>query len=504
MGSKKTTTKSQETATQTPDVPAWARGPIQNYYGEIANVGNGDSDFWTAPNASQTAAFNLPLTPGSGATGNASNALTGMLGKSAPQIYGNGSQQILGRIGDNGVTGAFGENITPATYTPATATSATQTLATTPDRDMLGAEYGDAITVNRPDATGFQPVLSDFRPSAGGSRVEEAYIRDYIDDFLNPATDQVVNTSLADYDVDADRRQAAFERQGAANNAFGGSGFALREGQLGAELARGRGALSAGLRRDAFNDAVSAAAQQAGLLNQSRIAQANNRTQASIANNGLLGQIALANQNAANTFARDRYQGDLTASLADAGYASDARNRQFEADLGDNRLAYNTEADTNRFNAGTANDLSMFNAGQETGVSQFNSGLGADMSQFNTNLAFDQAATNAGLEMQNRGLNLSTAQSLGDLGLAQNADARANVESLLSRGSEQERLDMAQQLAPYTRLGVMGDLLDPGLLSIITGQTVNTEGTSTSKESGGLLGQILGGAFQLGSAYLGK
>lgn len=442
MGSKTTKTTSKESATTKPIIPSYAQLPIQNHYSRVNNLfQQGDpSDFYAPANPLQLAAFGTDLNSGNG-------------------IANYGAQTAANTINLNNV--------------PFNAAQTTNAQA--PDRGLLGAVYGDPVTVDRVDASGYSPMLSDYQSTASGGGIQPVDATEYIEGFRNPAEKDVLRAALADYDYDAKKQKAAFEAQAAANNAFGGSGYALASGELGAGLTRGRGALSANTRRDIHNDAVQAALAQAGLVNQSRIAADTNATSASIARDRTNADVALANLGFQNNFLRDQYQGDLTTSLANAGYAADARNRQFDADVGDARTIYGTEADIGLFNADQANTNSRFNSQQES----------------------DVAATNMGLDLQGAGL-------LADIGLGLNADARANQQSLLQTGSEMERLQLAEQLAPYTQAGVMGDLLDPGLLSIITGQQIDSTGTSTSKQSGGLLNSLLGGAFSLGSAYLGK
>lgn len=438
LSSKTTKTNSKESATSKPILNPITQAPVNNYYNRVNGLfQHGDpSDFFAPANPLQEQAFGTDLTSGNG-------------------IANYGAQHAANTINLNNVP-----------FNPAQTTQ-----AQAPNRGLLGATYGDPVTVDRVDASGYRPMTSDYQSTASGGGIQEVDATEYIEGFYNPARDDVLRASLGDYDIDAKKRQAAFEAQSAANGAFGGSGYALASGELGAGLTRGRGALSAGIRRDIHNDAVQAALAQAGLVNQGRIAADTNATQASIARDRTNADVNLANLGFQNNFLRDQYLGDQTVNLANAGYASDARNRQFDADVGDARTIYGTEADIGLFNADQANTNSRFNSAQES----------------------DVAATNMGLDLQGAGL-------LADIGLGLNQDARANQQSLLNTGSEMERLQLAEQLAPYTQAGVMGDLIDPSLLAILTGQQVDSTASGTSKQSGGLLGDILiaaaGGAAQ--------
>lgn len=97
-----------------------------------------------------------------------------------------------------------------------------------------------------------------------------------IDRFLNPYLSNVVDTTLADYDVDSGRTRAAQQAQAAKNQAFGGSRYALREAQTEGELARGRATTDAGLRSSAYDKAMAAAQQEAAMRLQASLASAQN------------------------------------------------------------------------------------------------------------------------------------------------------------------------------------------------------------------------------------
>lgn len=73
--------------------------------------------------------------------------------------------------------------------------------------------------------------------------------------YTNPYTQDVVDTTLDDFDVDAGRTRAAQEAQAAKARAFGGSRYAVREAQTEGELSRARATTAAGLRDQAFNTA---------------------------------------------------------------------------------------------------------------------------------------------------------------------------------------------------------------------------------------------------------
>lgn len=201
-----------------------------------------------------------------------------------------------------------------------------------------------------------------------------------INRYLNPVTEQLVDTSLAAFDDDAGRRQAAFAAQGAQNGAFGGSRYGIAEAQFGADATRERSLLDSQLRSSAFDRATGLA-------------------------------------------------------------STDTANRQ-------------------------------------------------DTGQFNANLQRQQLADR-----------IAAAQVIGNNATSGGSLAQGDAAAQLAAGNAQRAIDQQNALAPLTGLAAYGGLLDPALLAALTGQTINTTGTGTSKTSGGLLQGLLGGvAGGLGTA----
>jgi hypothetical protein len=91
--------------------------------------------------------------------------------------------------------------------------------------------------------------------------------------FYNPFEDRVVETSLADFDHGAGQQTAQANLDLAGDTTFGGSSGALYKSALGGELARGRGALSAGIRSDGFRTALGGATSQAQMNEQALVRQ---------------------------------------------------------------------------------------------------------------------------------------------------------------------------------------------------------------------------------------
>jgi hypothetical protein len=159
--------------------------------------------------------------------------------------------------------------------------------------------------------------------------------------YMNPYLNDVVGTSLADFDANAGQTRAAQAAQAARSGAFGGSRYGIREAQTEGELARARGSLDANLRATGFNTA-------AGL----GMADADRGTANSQFNTGAQNQFALT-QAGMNTDA--------------ARYGADARNDAARFNAGQEDASLNrgvqgaaTLADiANQYGAGVRSDLAL-------------------------------------------------------------------------------------------------------------------------------------------------
>lgn len=103
-----------------------------------------------------------------------------------------------------------------------------------------------------------------------------------LEDYMSPYRQQVIDTSLADYDFGADKTRAAQDLELAGAGAFSGSGSSLTRSATEGELMRGRGSLAAGLRDQGFNTAANLSnmdaqrAQQTDLANLEAMFQRGN------------------------------------------------------------------------------------------------------------------------------------------------------------------------------------------------------------------------------------
>lgn len=104
--------------------------------------------------------------------------------------------------------------------------------------------------------------------NAGASSTTAQSLLTNLDSYQNPFQQQVIDTSLADFDANSGVTRAAQAADGARNGALGGSRFGVREALTEGELARGRGSLDANLRAEGFNTATRLSGEDAGRRQQ--------------------------------------------------------------------------------------------------------------------------------------------------------------------------------------------------------------------------------------------
>ncbi len=438
MGSSTKKTTSNQTTNQattnasnlttTPNVADFAVSPVQNYFSALGDFGsNYKPDMLTTPaNGLQQQSYtNAHFLPSGGSELGQASLFAQQAGNAAPANY---NAPII-----DPVTRAGNVNVNAASLGPAEQAALAQAQA---------AQAGPAAS------------LLD-----GG-----------LDKYMNPYLSNVVDTSLADFDANAGRVRAAGTNQLARLGAFGGSRAGIAQAATEGELARGRGALDAGLRSEGFNTA-------AGLANT----DAGRRQETSLFNTG--------NQQQTN--------------LANAGF----------------------ENQTNQFNTGQSNQQNQYGAGLQNSANIAQAQIAAQIEQANAAAANQRASQQAGLDAQGGMFNVGTQQqaldrmlSAGGL-LSNNAQtgsaiANNNLASQMAAGNNQWDIDRYNNGAPITAMQGFGSLVDPSLYSEFTGQNVNGyengtlfgtgTGTETAKTSGGLLGSLgglLSGAAGIGGLF---
>lgn len=406
MGSKKTKTTSNQTATTTPNLNPAASNAIDNYYSGVGQLqGLPSSSVVTNPNPYQLGAASQ--------TANLLSQLSAKGGFNAVQP----SAYSASKVGN--IDAPTAATATVADYDPVALASDTSGLA---GKDV--ATYGGASA------------------------------RPYMDQYMNPLLSDYVDATMADYWDNAGRQQADYERLGALNKGLGGSSYAIGKAELDANLNRGAASTRAGLYSDAWNKALGAGQSDAANATSAGIAsmQAQNQRDETLAS--LASQLGMFNAGAQN---------DRSQSIFDA-----------------------------------LNQLGMFNAGQENDL------LSQIYGEQNENARQDAAAQNDVLS-QIYGGTLSNNQFNAQQALNQKNAAIQAAGLLGDMGNDLYSIDRQNQLAPYTQAQILADLINGGgILGTTTGQTATSSGTSTTKESGGLLGQLLGPLAQLGSAAITK
>lgn len=516
-------------------MPTYAQAPVQNYFGQAGLLGTNLLDnigqYRTPTNDLQTQA--------------ATNA--GLLGSSplydqAATIAQGAANAPANTVGS--VAGYNANTYDPNTYAPSSYTAANYTAPTLGAAAQAAAPSLSGDSAVKAGSSGYAAAQAQAAKLAAllegtATTADATSVLDNggIQKYVSPHLGALVDSSLADYDYGAGIQQAQAAAAGAKNKAFGGSRYALGEAQLASDLTRGRAATSAGLRDNAYRFG-------AGLAQY----DATNRQNTNTFNAGLLTNTSLQNAQMGNT--RNQVQGQLTqqANIANAGFKNDA-----------SAFGANAKNQASMFNAGQQNNLTaqgaqlaaqnaMFNTGQQnqfalTGAElaaqagQFNANSANQAGQFNANSAnqanqfgaaaanqagqFGAAAQNDAGQFNSANLNamnqfnanqqdqqlqnqLAAAGLLGNLGSAQGADARANAGTQMDIGNSLYAQQQNQNLLPFALMQAQQGLLNPGLISAMSGQTINSSGTGTSTESGGLLGQLLGPLAQLGSAAITK
>lgn len=140
--------------------------------------------------------------------------------------------------------------------------------------------------------------------------------------YMNPYTQDVVNSTLANYDQQAGQTEAQQAAQAAGNNAFGGSRYGVQSALTQGQLALGRASTQSGLLNTGFNDATTLANEDA---DRQQAADTNNlnsentslaRTLAAAGQQGQLG--ATANQIASNAVSQQGTTGAAAQATSQA------------------------------------------------------------------------------------------------------------------------------------------------------------------------------------------
>lgn len=505
MGSKSstTTTNQNQQATTVPQTPTYAADPVKNYFAGVGNYQQADPySFVTPVNSLQTDAYQRAdgLFQTSGLYDSAANATQGVINSNPTAQT---ASQTMGQIGN---LGNAAQVAAPQLGQAAQATAANAGTA-------QGVNLGGYNAANLGPAAQAGNVSLD--PNA--AQAQSQSLLDNLQAYQNPYTQQVVDTTLADMDDNAGRVRAAQQADAARGGAFGGSRYGIAQAATESELARARASAAANLRSNAFNTAAGLSGQdtdrrqQTGMFNT---AAQNQRTEYGAGlnaanqqfNAGQNNQYGLARFGAQNDAARYGADANNQASLFNAGSANDfalansgyqqqtglanmGAQNQFSlagADLAQQANLANMQAQNTYGLAGfdAANQMNQFNAGQSNNMSQFNTGQMNDM------------------QMQQRQQQLQAAGLLGDLGTAYGNNYRADLGTQLDLGNSLYNMENIYNQAPLTQLQNVGNLLNPGMIGTVSGNTTTGQmsGVDKTTQSGGLLEMMIKASAQAASA----
>lgn len=486
MKGKKTKTTSNETATTTPNIYGPAQGAIQNYYGKIDGLMGLGADSVVAP---------------SNALQQRSELAAQKLGQSSQGYTGAMDTVKTGLAGLLNANGATATNVTPIGALNAVNAKAPTAIRSTDVANINGpavSQAGLSYIPTAAQATDTSGLAGKDVATYGGAAAS-GYINNYLDPYLKDN----VAASMAAFDDNAGREQADYAAKGALNKAFGGSRFGIGEAQLLSDQTRNRALTDAQLRSDAWGKALGAAQGDASNANSAGIASMQATNQRDEMLGSLAAQLGMFNAGQKNDINMGIFDAQNEFGLFNAGAQNTANNAKFSVDAANaqanaastndiNKLIYGTNADINQSNVAGQNTANNLFYSTQADIAKQDAAAKNQTSQFNANFGLDKAqgVINGGQ---------SLASILGQQGDAQRADL--SLQSQL--GNSQYAREQAQQLAPYTQAQILSELLNGGgLLGQTSGQTITSNGTSTSKQSGGLLQSLLASSAQLGSAAI--
>jgi hypothetical protein len=271
------------TATTTPNTPDWLLSPIQQNVGGIAALMNSGQPLVSGASPLQQQAY---------------SAAMGLTPQTVPQAP-------MGKSDIPMVNGGPGDGYSPPT--PAARGGGMGDRFDLATMLTLGGGLGGAMTTG---------------PAAQAS--SEGFTREGLQTRLSPYLQEVVDTSLADFDYGAGQARARQVASAAVNGGMRNSNNALRAGELDAGLQRGRGTLAATARDQGFRSA-------ADILSQD-----NNRSaQTSALNAQMANQMQMFNASQGdNALNRLLQAGGSLAGIGSAAGANTRANIGLQADLG--------------------------------------------------------------------------------------------------------------------------------------------------------------------------
>lgn len=510
--SQNSSSNSLEAIQSNPQVPDYVGTPVGHLFSGIDNYLQTDPGQTVTPmNGIQWDAINKGNSFGQNAGGwnAATNAVTGLLGSSTQGAQAPGAPGVtkVGLPSSPLVTRATNATLAD----PAAASAASAGKAAT-----VGLmDYNPALAGSKGYSASLVGDTGNLLPGTART-ISGASLLDNLDAYKNPATQALVNATLAQYDNSTGQARAAMQRAAAGSGAFSGSRYGIAQGQFEADSQRNRALTDAELRAAAFDrattlsgqdadrrqgaDTFNASAQNALDLNRGQMRLsglladqtarndagrfgADAYNQAEKFNAGATNDAGRFGADAFNTGQQFNANASNTFALADADRRQQAGllNTQTQNDFATRR--FDASNDLSKFNAGATNDM----AGKWFDAAVGNSRQDAQAANDASSLAYstnaDLSKFNANLGLQDRQLGLSAAGLLGDLTGQQSADQRDNAAAQLAMGNALWSLDDKQKQALLTQLQNAGGLLSPALIEALSGKYMSTSGTTSGNKS---------------------
>lgn len=387
-----------------------------------------------------------------------------------------GAQQALQNATNRAIAGSGITSPTLMDFTqnqgiwqaPTTAAQATTRDATSQGYTAQGYNaqgYGaqnaaaQGYTAQNATAQGYDPTKSTAEQVSAGE----------IQQFLNPYTQSVVDTTLAQMARTRDETAAKNNARAAAAGSFGGSRQALQSAQLDRSFGEQSAQTIATLMSAGYDKATATALANASMRQQT--GQANQQAANTAAQFGASAQntAALTNAAAQNTASQFGASAQNTANLTNAAAQNAAA--QFGANAQNTAAQFGANANNTaaQFGAQAANSASLANSAASNAASQFNAGAqnsrdaqnaqtGAALLQANNQNQLSRYSTDvsrysAENAQANAAVQLQEAVRSGD----QNRMLQA-IQALTSAGNAQQQYAQSNISLPLQYLQLLGQL----------------------------------------------
>lgn len=416
-GTKSTKSNSTTSATTTPNVPSWAAGPVENYFGQVGGL---ISQNWNNPNFLATEANSLQQA----AANNAANLPSGQ-----------------GELNQSNAFATQAGNAAPGSYTG----PKLGPIAQMNQVSVNGASLGPAA----------QAALAQAQAAQAGP---SASLLDNFSDYANPVTDELVTKNLGALSDAQGQNTAAFNNQVARLGAFGGSRAGVAQAQLASQQAKDQGLMSAELRNNAFNQQANLANLDTNRRQETSLFNTANQQQTNLANAGFANQNNQFNTGQTNDFAQTQASFNQQAAMQQAQINAQQEAMRFQAE----------------------NERGLAQAGFDAQGGMFNANLGQqqlDRTLAAGGLLSNNAQAGAGIANQNAATQANIGQSMWDIDRYNNGAGllgQAGLQGLLS-GYE----PFVGQTINGTETGTQTQKSSGGLLGKI-GSAVQLAGSAAS------------------------